>query len=321
MSYEKLIELIKIYDSFLIIIHAKPDGDSIAAALALHLAFNKMKKHSEVICSDEIPQNFLFLPKSNKIKHDAVFGSFDLIFLIDCGDLERTGFKSRVISFAQKNRLINIDHHPKNDLHKIAYINFTNYGVCATVEIIFNIINSLKILVDRNIATCLLTGLFTDTGGFRHNNTTSNTFLLASLLIKKGASLSKIAKYFSANPDLNSLKLRGIAFGRVKINPKYQLACTCIKFDDLKNLKADESNTQGIINFLIEMPNIKWAIVFTEKKPNLIQAKIRNKTKKFSVAKFATIFGGKGRKNMSGFELTGKLIVLKNDWKIELDEK
>lgn len=183
---ERVIEALNKASSILIIFHESPDGDAIASSLALGLALEQKKKKVDCVCCDPIPKVFSFLPGIKKIKRDCLFGDYDVICTVDCGDVRRTGFAERVKEYSGHKTLINIDHHLKNDLHKIATINFVNDEAAASAELIFEVIKALNAKINRDLATLVLTGLYTDTGGFQHSNTCPRVYALAARLMSYG---------------------------------------------------------------------------------------------------------------------------------------
>src|SRR3972149_10115794 len=159
MLQDKLISKIKNLQNFLLMIHEEPDGDTLSATVACYLALKSMGKKVSMVCKDEIPRPFLFLPAVKLIKKDILFGDFDCILIIDCGDLRRTGFAERLKKFAKVSKnLINIDHHPKNDLWKIANFNLVDQGASSAAETVWQIIKRLPVSIDREMATAILTG-------------------------------------------------------------------------------------------------------------------------------------------------------------------
>lgn len=307
-------------DRILIIIHLSPDGDAIASALALALTLEKIDKNIDIVCIDSIPKPFQFLPGYEKIKKDFFQGDYDCTVVLDCGDLKRTGNIQRVKEFAlRKQRLINIDHHPKNDLHKIANINIHDSTVSSTAEIVEKLITSLNINIDKDIATCLLTGIYTDTGGFRHPNTTQETLKVASNLLMKGARLKLITKNISTYKSITSLKLWGKVLQKIKTHHKYDLAYSLVTQKDLISFDASIEDLGGATNLIANISGTKAAILFMEMPDNVIRASIRSEDPLTDVSKIAQIFDGGGHKKAAGFSVKGKILEKKGGWGIILE--
>ena len=234
MLFEKVISKIKNYQNFLLMIHENPDGDTLAATVAIYLVLKNLGKNVSMVCKDPVPGPFLFLPKTNNIQKDILFGDFEVIIIIDCGDLKRTGFAERLKKFSRVTKnLINIDHHPKNDLWKIANINLIDQKVSSASEIVWQLIKKLNVVITNQIVTAILTGIYTDTGGFRHSNTTSETLQICSELLNYGARLKDITKNVALNKSVASLKLWGIALSRIHKNTNLEFVSSVITKNDL----------------------------------------------------------------------------------------
>jgi len=319
MLIDKVISKLKSFDKILLIIHENPDGDTLAAATVLYQVLKKMGKKPALVCKDPVPRPFLFLPEMDKIQSDFLFGDFEIIVVIDCGDIRRTGFDLRLKDFAKKKRnLINIDHHPKNDLHKIANLNLVDYEASSTSEIIWELIQKMKVEVDKNIATALFTGLYTDTGGFKHSNTQPKTLEVASELLKRGARIKLVTRNVSLNKSVPAMKLWGMALSRLHRHPELKIVSSVITRKDLKDCLATYDDIAGVVNLINTIPDSKAAILFFETPEGKIRASIRTEDDKVDVSRLAAIFGGGGHKKASGFTVEGKLVFNNSGWKIEV---
>lgn len=315
-TIEKIINLIKKYDNFLLVIHESPDGDTIATSLALQIALEKIGKNVTCVCKDNVPLPFVFLPNTKNIRHDFLVGDYDVIIVLDCGDLRRTGFPDRLKEFARhKKFLINIDHHPKNDLHKVANLNLIDESAAAVSEIVFNLTRLLHIDLDKDMSTCFLTSLYTDTGGFKHATTTPRSLEYAAIWLAHGAKLKTITKNISLNRSISSLKLWGIALSRIHKN-SFGLVTSVITRRDLELTKASDSDLSGVVNMINSIPGTKAAILLSETSDGRVKASLRTESEKIDVSKIAALFGGGGHKRASGFTIPGRLEKTGESWKI-----
>lgn len=304
-------------ENILLITHTNPDGDALGSLLAMGLAFRKMGKNINMVCPDKTPVPFKFLYGVDDIKHDFLLGDYDLIVILDCGDLRRTGFADRLKEFNKiKNKIINIDHHPKNDLHRIASINLIDYNASSTAEIVFELIKELNVDIDKNMATSLLCGLYTDTGAFKHSNTSSKVLYIASELLKKGARLKNISDNITVGKSVAALKLWGLVLSRIQSNKNNGLISSFVTYKDLVDCKATQSDLAGVVNMINTIPNTKAAILFSEIEDGKIKASLRTESDKVDVSKLAQIFGGGGLKKASGFVMDGKIVFKDNKWLI-----
>lgn len=316
MSEEQLIKLIYENNNIGLIIHEKPDGDTIASCVALKLALDQIGKDSDIICKDVIPQTFSFLPCLDCIKNEINSVKYTLLITVDCGNLNRTGFKNKILTFVGQKKLINIDHHPKNDLHRLATLNIIDYNASATVEIVETIIKAMGLKIDKNIATCLFTGLYTDTGGFKHPNTMQRAFNRAGVWLSYGAKFSQIIDNIANHRSITFLKLLGIACSRLKINQKYKIATSAITLDDLATTNAKTEEINGIINYLINLPDIKIAMLFEQIDKETIRVVLRSNNSACDLKMFAGYFDGRGQRNASGFKIHGQILCTDDSWLI-----
>ncbi|TSC92808.1 MAG: Uncharacterized protein CEN89_438 [Candidatus Berkelbacteria bacterium Licking1014_7] len=315
---KKITDILSRYSRFLLVVHQFPDGDTLASSLALFIALRSLKKEVVIVCCDDIPAPFLFLPQVSKIKKDFLQGDWDAVLILDCGDLRRTGFSQRLTNFARhKRKLINIDHHPKNDLHKVANINLFDDKRAAVAELVYEIINGLGVEIKKEIATCLLTAIFTDTGGFMHSNTSPATLELAALLLRRGARLRAITQNITGSKSLSALKLWGKTLERLAYNKKYNLVYSVILNDDLRECNATKSDVAGVINLINTVPDARLVILFFQHSEHEIKVSIRTEAQGVNLSRLAGIFGGGGHKKAAGFCVNGKIFCKKEKYTIE----
>lgn len=315
---EKVISKLKAFEKVLLIIHENPDGDTLAAATVLYKILKKIGQSPALVCRDKVPKPFLFLEEIDKIQHDLLFGDFELVIVVDCGDLKRTGFPDRLKKHVNQKKkcLINIDHHPKNDLHKIANINLVDFNASSTSEIVYELCEQLGIVIDKGMSTSLLTGIYTDTGGFKHANTTVKTLKIASDLMKNGAKIKRITQNISMNKTVPAMKLWGIVLNRMRRNETFGIISSVIMQDDLLKCRATDDDLAGAINLINTIPEAKAAILFSETKDGKIRASIRTENDQVDVSRLANIFGGGGHKKASGFTLNGQMKFNDGAWEI-----
>lgn len=305
------------FDKYLLIIHQNPDGDAVASALALQAALLKKNKIVSIVCKDLVPKPFRFLDRSDTIKQDFLQGDWDVVVVLDCGDLKRTGFPTRIKDFSKRrHRVINIDHHLKNDLHKIANCNLFDVTAAATGEIIADLINKMGIEIDKDIATDLLTAIYTDTGGFKHPNTSQKTLELASRLMASGARLKKITEHISSSKTVQSLKLWGIVLSRIQKHKTLGIMVSVITQKDLNLCNATVQDLDGAVNLIGSATGTTAAMLLAEYPDGQIKASLRTDADNVDVSKIAQVFGGGGHKKASGFTIPGRIFKDGGKWTI-----
>ncbi len=316
-SFTKLKDILNTGDNFLLICHEQPDGDALGSLLAFASALKNNGKEVGMVCTDPVPAIFSFLPGSDKIKDDFLVGNFDAIILLDNGDLRRTGFSKRILTAKEKKvPIINIDHHPKNDLWKIASINYVDESSSSSSEIVYEILSGLGWSITPKIATLLLAGIFNDTGGFQHTNTTPKVLNIVSDLMNKGAKLKLISENISSSHSVARLKLWGIALNRMLINKKFGVVSSFLLRKEIEKLNASDDEVSGLVNLMNSVPESKIALLLYETSDGNIRGSLRTENSGVDVSFLAKLCGGGGHKKAAGFTLKGKIEKIDNVWRV-----
>jgi phosphoesterase RecJ-like protein len=151
-------------------------------------------------------------------------------------------------------------------------------------------------------------GLFTDTGGFLHANTTSEVMQIASFLMRRGAALSQIAKKTLSNKNIKTMKIWGRALERARLNKKNNMAFSYVTKKDMQECGASVDDLSGITNILGAAEDSDYSLFLAETSKNKIKGSLRSEAYKGQdVSQIAKLFGGGGHPLASGFELNGKI--------------
>ena len=186
MILDDILEEIKKAKTIAILTHESPDGDAIGSSMGMKLILNKLGKNPDVIIP-EYPKIFDFLPYINEIRSQSNIKEYDLCILVDVAQPSRVALKEY---FENANKTIIIDHH-RNNINN-GDLNYVKADSPACCEIIAEICKYLKIDISKEIGTCLMTGIITDTGGFQYEGISAKTFDFASEFIKLGVDVPKI---------------------------------------------------------------------------------------------------------------------------------
>jgi len=289
--------------------HHKPDADALGSSLGMANYLKKKGHEVSVITPSDYP-SFLAWMKGNeevlnfedeKHKEDATkkIEEAEIIFCLDFSALSRTQEMEPLIRKSSAYK-VNIDHH--QDPEDFADFTYLSTAAAATCELVYDLIVKVedKALLDSDIAECLYSGIMTDTGGFRHPNTTKNVHLVTADLIDLGADNSKISRLIYDTNSVDKLKFLGFALSRrLVILPELQTAYFTISKKDLKKYNSQTGDTEGLVNYALSLDGIKIAALFTERK-DAVKISFRS-TEDVSVNKFAAkFFQGGGHKNASG---------------------
>jgi len=321
MNYAEIIYRIKqVVDqagSILIITHQKPDGDGLGAISALAFYLTSQRKNYQLFCKDSVPETSQFLPLIYQVTSDqSVFEKkFEVIILLDSGDLEYAGVEQIIKGLNYKFILINIDHHITN--RGYGDLNLVLPEKSSTSEIIYGLFRHWQFPLSKEVATALLNGIIFDTGAFSNAATSLSALEIASHLLNMGARHKEINEYQLKNKSLGLLKLWGRAFERLTFNEKYNLAFTVITQKDILECQAPDEATEGIANFLNELSGAKVVMVLKESQNGIIRGSFRTTYDDVDVGEMAKRLGGGGHRKASGFSIIGKLVYANNRWIIE----
>lgn len=300
ISFETALELFKKHGNFFVATHIMPDGDCIGSILGLTWALRKIGKTVTVALHDHVPSTFDFLPGFSELTPKLPSDEQCLVFL-DGSSADRFGPAFDPALFNGRP-VLEIDHHATNE--NFAPLNFVDPNAAATAEIIYRFARALDVPLDTDIAQCLLTGIITDTLGFRTMNTTAETLKIATALVEAGASIPKIIERVFNQVPLSHLRLRGKIFSNAQLDGIILWAE--IPQSLMRELGLNSNGTGGIINQLLSVDVAKIAAVFTEKEDGKVDVGLRSRPG-YDVSVIAAKLGGGGHKQASGALIDGPL--------------
>lgn len=312
-EFEKVAEILRGAQRVLIGTHQHPDGDALGSMLALMHALRLQGKEVVAYIPDEAPAFFHFLPGIAELTTAKPnVATFDVVVVLDYTQLYRTNVEAEVK--AHPNTIC-IDHHYDN--LKEAKLNVIIPEAAATAQILYDFFETTHIPITKDMATCLLTGIFTDTGSFIHDSTTPEILEMAARLMSKGARLSHIAHETYQRKDLPSLRIWGRALSRISVNEETGAAVAVVTYQDLQECKATLDDLSGVVNMLNALPNTKYAMLLTEFEPGQVKGSLRSEPhKQTDVSLLAKKLGGGGHKLAAGFEVKGHLAQQDGIWRI-----
>ena len=291
-----------------IIPHRSPDGDAMGSTLALYHFLLKLNHNPVVISPNEFPNFLAWLPGSetvliyenDKENGTKILNEAELVFTLDFNALHRTGEMEQVLNKLSAP-MIMIDHHQKPDIY--ATVTYSDTSIGSTCEMIYNLISYLdkKDLLDKTIATCIYTGITTDTGSFRFSSTTSRTHRIVADLIDLGINNSAIHNSLFDDNSANRLQLLGRALQNIKVFPKYKTSYITLSQKELDEFHYQKGDTEGIVNYGLSIEGIHFSAIFIEHRDeNIIKISLRSQGN-FDVNQFARQhFNGGGHINAAG---------------------
>jgi phosphoesterase RecJ-like protein len=295
-----------------IIPHRSPDGDAMGSTLGLCHLLKKLGHDAVVIAPNEFPEFLAWLPGSetvliyekDKTNVTAVLQKAELVFTLDFNALHRTGEMENVLSKLTVP-FIMVDHHQKPDNYAVYTYSDTNFG--STCEMIYNLILFLghKNLIDKTIASCLYTGIVTDSGSFRFPSTTSMTHRVVAELLDIGVENGDIHNSLFDNNSYHRLQLLGRALQNMKVLPEYKTSYIKLTQQELDEFHYVKGDTEGIVNYGLTIRGIIFTAIFIEnKEEGIIKISFRSQGN-FDVNQFARdYFNGGGHINAAGGKST-----------------
>lgn len=302
----------------ILLVTSPPDGDSIGSALAFSRYLDQKGKRHRIFCKSKLPQSLMFLPGSENISADTTIFQekrFDCIVVFDAGDLKYAGIDTFLAeSKFPRPFIICFDHHSYSQF--FGDINAIDQKASSTTQVIYNFFHQNGVLIDKEMATCLLTGILTDTGAFSNPATTFQSLEIAAELLKSGVRFSKVAAKTLKNKSINTLRLWGEALNRLRLNPDFGIATTVITQADFERFGASEEEVEGIANFLNSLDGVRAVLVLKEMSDGKVKGSFRTSQEGVDVSRLAVAMGGGGHKKAAGFTVPIKLTRTETHWTV-----
>ena len=291
-----------------ITVHQRPDADSLGTGLALAALLKKQQHQVQVIAPSAYPDFLNWLPGAAEViicaqgqqeKSFELLKKADVIFCIDFPTLNRLNEMEPVVRNATATKVV-IDHHATDEA--FGDLIFRDTKAAATAELLYRIIEALgaQDWVDQHMAECLYAGIMTDTGSFKHANTTAQTHLVTAQLMHYGIDVTKISALVYENYSLNKLKFLGFALShRFFILPEYNTAYFVIHAKDYQEYQLRTGDTEGLADHALSVKGIILGAVIKEKKEG-IRLSLRSAGEVHVGLWAQEYFNGGGHKNAAG---------------------
>ena len=311
-KFQEVNEMVGKAKKIFITAHENPDPDAVGSILGINLALKKQNKQTFCYLPSPSYSGLDFLPDFSEIKSQENqkiqrkdLNDFDLFFCLDYGDFYRLQLPQDI----EEQKIITLDHHLQGDQR--GKIKIIEPELSSTAEIIYLWLKNCPPIshLGKEIATCLLAGIVSDTGGFSHISTSSQTMKIASELILEGAPLGKIVKQvLTFDKTQQTSKVWGKILSRAIKNEKTGLLYSWFSYKDLKKYQAKPTDLSRIANMLSAVSDANTALFLTEYEPGQIVGSLRTEPYKGkNVACLARALGGGGHPNAAGFQQSGTI--------------
>lgn len=303
LQYAEATAALDAADSILIVTHIFPDGDAIGSLLGLGLALKARYpgKRIDLAVDGGVPDYLSYVPESAAVLSTLNAGSWQVLVSVDASDEVRTGEVGKY-GRANSQQVINLDHHATNT--GFGQLHLINPGAVSATEVVFDWLTVMQQPLSRSVAVALLTGLMTDTLGFRTSNVTPRTLEIAQALMLAGASITEIAQRALSSMSYTTLALWREVFSSIQLQDGIIYAV--VTLDDLARAGADNSTEIGLSSFMVNVNEAMVSAVFKELVNNQVELSFRSKPG-FDVGRVAFALGGGGHKQASGATIDATL--------------
>jgi phosphoesterase RecJ-like protein len=308
--------------------HPKPDGDAMGSSLGLYTYLIQKGHHVKVITPTDYPGFLHWIPNNSEViiftekqeESKQYVANADIIFCLDFNALVRINELGIYVRESKAKKVL-IDHHLEPE-------GFEDYrlwttSACATAQLVYEFIVNImgdRHLLNKDVASCLYTGIMTDTGSFRFRSTTANVHQIVAELIECGADNTLIHQLVYDDFTLNRLRFLGhCLLNKLEVLPEYNTAIIVITAQELEQFKISTGDTEGIVNYALSISGIRLAVLIIER-PDVVKLSLR------SVGDFPAneickkYFNGGGHKNASGGFSPDKIDVVREKFNVILPE-
>jgi phosphoesterase RecJ-like protein len=285
---------------FVFVSHVKPDGDTLGAGLALGLALRARGKRVHYFQQDPVPRNLRFLPDAEHVARElpADLPADALWVFCDMSDTSRAG---EFLPAIERANILDIDHHLANS--RFGALNYVLETECSTGTCVLKLLQAMEAPVTPEIATCLLTTIMTDTGGFMHSNTTAEVLRTSAWLVDHGANQNEITEEIFANKRFAAIGLLGEALATARLEEDGKFCWSLVDEAMLARHNADGEDTEEIVQHLRSVEGVDVAALFKSYDGD-VRASLRGNGR-VNVQTAAGRLGGGGHFRASGFTFDG----------------
>ncbi len=319
MTLDEILKEIKNAESIVILTHESPDGDAVGSALAVKLMIEKLGKVADVIIP-EYSRMYNFLPGVEDIKKDSNIKNYDLAISVDCATLKRIAKKEY---FENAKKTIVIDHHGSNNMY--GDLNYVNPVSPACCEILAGILEYFEMDISKDIGTCIMTGIITDTGGFRHIGINPETFEFTANLMRKGVNIPEIYKRTLNTKTKANFELTKRVISRMELLENGRVTFTYITNKDELEVNAETGDHEGLVEIGRDIEGVEVSIFIRQKEDDetgneAYKASLRS-SNNINVSDICMMFGGGGHPRAAGALVKGNVEQVKEKIMKEVKKK
>lgn len=303
---KKIAKKLKKSDNIVVFVHANPDGDAIGSVVAFSAALINMGKEVDVFVENKPEYLSFVFENANWIKLYSEIDfdkKYDLCVALDCGDKERMGDAIQV--FDSTKFTIELDHHKTNENY--ATLSYVDSTASATGEIIYDLLKIMKCHITPQIAQALYIAIISDTGMFKHQNTTAKTFEIASKLMRYEVDISTITHKLFYENSFERTKCLGEVLNTLELNLNGKVGVLYLTLDMMKKYSLKETELDGFVEYARNIKGVEIGIFIKQKTDTEYKVSLRANSDA-DMSKIAEKFGGGGHKGAAGCKFENKSI-------------
>lgn len=313
MTLDEILKEIEKAQTIVILTHESPDGDAVGSSLAMKLALENLGKTPDLILP-EYSRMFEFLPGTSTIKKTSDVEKYDLAISLDCANLKRLVGNEY---FENAKKTIVIDHHGSNNMY--ADLNYVNPVSPACCEILIGMFEYFNIEITKEIGSCILTGIITDTGGFQYQSTTAETFEFTAELLRKGVNVSDIYKRSLQTVSKANFELQKRVMNRMELLEDGKVTFTYITKKDEEEVNAEPGDHEGLVEIGRNIEGVEVSIFIRQKDDDEEAFKVSMRSGEYvNVSDVCLMFGGGGHPRAAGALIKGDVETVKQKIMAEL---
>ena len=302
-SREAVARMIRDAKKIAVCSHVNPDGDTLGCAAAMRLALIRLGKEVSLFCDGKVPDQLGFLPGIMEMSRpEGAEGPFDLMLSVDVSDPKRLGACSGLIE--KSAHTAQIDHHPTNPLFMEE--NWVNGQAPAACLMIREMLQTLGVALDHDLAVCLYTGISTDTGNFAFASTNADCFIVMSELMAYDLPLAKLNRILFRERAMSQVKLLGKALSSLRYYEDGQIAVMTLTQADFDECGALSEHADTLVNFGLDTVGTRMAMLARANENGSVKFSLRAKEPD-CVSDIARTFGGGGHPQAAGITMDGTL--------------
>jgi phosphoesterase RecJ-like protein len=298
---DQLRELCDQHQKIMVLGHKDADGDTLGCSLAFGEALRRQGRQVSIVMPQPLSQKYAWMPGFDQIAERPDEG-VELVLFFDAGNMARSG--SAVEHIAEHATIVNVDHHPSNS--RFGDVNIIDPEASAVGQMCLDMLEHFGWEITPAMATNLYTALMTDTGGFRHENTTRRALRDAARLAALGADPSHVASMVYKSRPLTTLKLSALSLATMQVEMDGRLVWAKLTRKMLRDSGAAMSESEDIIDTLNSLAGLDLAIIFKEVQAKLTKISVRSRGA-VDAAALCGQFGGGGHLRAAGAEVPLRL--------------